>query len=426
MRKIFKRVITDFIEKDLKNIRPRDINIPLNSQKIISLIGVRRGGKTYILYDLINKLRKIIPRENIVYINFEDDRLFDIELKDLDDLLNGYFELYPDKKDEKIYLFLDEIQEVKDWEKFVRRVYDTLDVQIFITGSSSKLLSKEIATSLRGRTISFDIFPLSFKEYLDFKDIKINLYSTKSLNFIRHHFNNYLIEGGFIEVVLEEDETLKRKILQDYLDLIIYRDLVERYGVKNLTLLKFMIKYLFSNPATLFSFNKFYNELKSNGFKLSKDTIIEYYSYLEDANTIFRVPIFRNNIKEEIRNPIKSYIIDNGFYSIYDSSISPNYSKLFENLVFLHLRREFKEIHYYKIKQETDFYANGNLINVSYEIDSKKTVDRELKSLIESMEYFKKYKATLITSNQEDTIKIENKKIEIVPLYKWLLEKQAI
>jgi len=422
MKKVFKRIITDFIERDLKNIKPRDINIPLDSKKIISLIGIRRSGKTYILYDLINKLREVVARENIIYINFEDDRLFSLALKDLDELLNGYFELYPNKREEKIYLFLDEIQEVKEWERFVRRVYDTLNIQIFITGSSSKLLSKEIATSLRGRTISYEVFPLSFKEYLNFKEVDINLYSSNSLNFIRHHFNNYLHEGGFIEVVLEEDTILKRKILQDYLDLIIYRDLIERYSVKNLTLLKFMIKYLFSNPATLFSFNKFYNELKSSGFKLSKDTLIEYYSYLEDAYTLFKVPIFRNSIKEELRNPIKSYIIDNGFYSLYDSSISPNYSKLFENLVFLHLRREHKDIHYYKIKQETDFYANGNLINVAYEIDSKETLNREIKSLIESMNYFNKDRAVLITNNKEESIKLDNKEIEIVPLYKWLLE----
>ena len=422
MKEAFKRVITDFLERDLKGIKPRDIDIPLESNKIVSLIGIRRSGKTYILYDLINKLRENIKKENIIYINFEDDRLFGIKLQDLDDLLNGYFELFPNKKDEKIYLFLDEIQEVNKWEKFVRRVYDTLNVQIFITGGFSKLLSKEIASSLRGRTISFEVFPLSFKEYLEFKEININLYSTKSLNFIRHHFNNYLIEGGFIEIVLEDDKSIKRKILQDYLDLIIYRDLIERYGIKNLTLLKFMIKYLFSNPATLFSFNKFFNELKSNGIKLSKDTLIEYYSYLEDAYTLFRVPIFRNSIKQELRNPIKSYIIDNGFYSLYDSSLSPNYSKLYENLVFLHLRRKNRDIYYYKIKQETDFYVNGNLINVSVDIETKETLNREINSLNESMDYFKKDKATLITKDKEDIIILDNKQIELSPIYKWLLQ----
>ena len=183
-----------------------------------------------------------------------------------------------------------------------------------------------------------------------------------------------------------------------------------------------MIKYLFSNPATLFSFNKFYNELKSNGIKLSKDTLIEYYSYLEDAYTLFRVPIFRNSIKQELRNPIKSYIIDNGFYSLYDSSLSPNYSKLYENLVFLHLRRKNRDIYYYKIKQETDFYVNGNLINVSVDIETKETLNREINSLNESMNYFKKDKATLITKDKEDIIILDNKQIELIPIYKWLLQ----
>jgi predicted AAA+ superfamily ATPase len=170
MKTLFKRLITDFHESPPKQqIIPRDYAIPLNSRKIISLIGVRRSGKTFLLYALIQQLRQQIDPRNIVYINFEDDRLYPLTLKDLDDLIEAYFELYPDNREDKLYFFLDEIQNVPDWERFVRRIYDTLNLQIFVTGSSSKLLSFEIATSLRGRTLSFEIFPFSFKEYLAYK-----------------------------------------------------------------------------------------------------------------------------------------------------------------------------------------------------------------------------------------------------------------
>ncbi len=185
MKEIFKNLITDFIKKDFE-LKERDYSIPIDTKMIVSLIGIRRCGKTYLLYQIINNLRQRIPRENIVYINFEDDRLADCKLPDLDALINGYFELYPHKINERIYLFLDEIQEIDDWEKFVRRIYDNYNINIFITGSSSKLISKEISTSLRGRTISYEIFPLSFKEFLSFKNIEINLYSTESRAFINN------------------------------------------------------------------------------------------------------------------------------------------------------------------------------------------------------------------------------------------------
>lgn len=172
---IFKRLITDFHERDLSDVIDRYISIPLNVQKIISIVGVRRSGKTYILYNLIKKLQTDVDRNDIVYINFEDDRLFPLQLQDLNNLVEGYYELYPDRKSKTVYFFFDEIQNVPAWERFIRRLYDTEKCRIFVTGSSSKLLSKEIATSLRGRTLSYEIFPLSFREFLRSKGIGIDI-----------------------------------------------------------------------------------------------------------------------------------------------------------------------------------------------------------------------------------------------------------
>jgi hypothetical protein len=421
MKEIFKKIITDFIEKELNNVKKRNINVPLDTKKIVSLVGIRRSGKTYILFDLINELRKKIDRRNVVYINFEDDRLFGITLRELDLLLEGYFELFPQKREEKLYFFFDEIQEIENWEKFIRRIYDNYDVSIYITGSSSKLLSKEISTSLRGRSINFEVFPLSFREFLEFKGVEVNLYSSKSLSFIKNALEEYLKYGGFPEII-DEDDFIKREILQSYTDLIIYRDLIERYKIKNLALLKYMIKYLFSNPATLFSFTKFYNFLKTQGFRVSKETIMDYYSYLEDVYAVFGVKIFRNSIKEQMRNPLKNYIVDNGFFYIFNAYLNEDYSKIYENTVFMHLRRKTKNVFYYKLKQECDFYADDKLINVSYDIEHPQTLKREIDSLKEAMEFFSRDIAYLITKDKEDALKIENKTIKIIPLYKFLLD----
>ncbi len=420
MKEIFKRLIIDSQEKKYKDIVSREYDIPVDIDKIVSLIGIRRCGKTTILFDLIEKLRQDISKDRIFYINFEDDRLFPISLKDMDDLIEAYYELYPKNRKEKIYIFLDEIQNIDNWELFVRRIYDNLDIQIFITGSSSKLLSSEIATSLRGRTITYEIFPFSFKEYLKYKNIEINFYSSNSLSFIKKEFNSYLKDGGFVET-FDKSSDIQRKILKDYMDLIIYKDIVDRYSIKNQALLKHLINYIFVNMGTLISFNKLYNEYKSLGYKVGKDTLYEYFSYLQDAFVSFTSPVFKNSVQHEQRNPKKLWVIDNGFKKLFSSNLSPDYSKLYENLAFLHLRRQTQEIYYYKGKQEVDIYTDGKLINISCNIKNHQTLQREIEALNEAMEYFDLQKAYLITSEKEEKIKVGEKEIEVLPMWKWLL-----
>jgi len=424
MKEIFKRLIVDSQERTGYKLIKREYDIPLDSNKIVSLLGVRRSGKTYMLYQLIEELRKDIDRQNILYINFEDDRLFPIALKDMDSLIEAYYELYPDKRNEKVYFFLDEVQNVDNWELFVRRIYDSLNLQLFITGSSSKLLSSEIATALRGRTISYEIFPFSFKEYLQYQQIEVNLYSSSSISYIQNAFNSYLINGGFAET-FGQTEDVQKRILKDYLDLIVYKDIIERYAIKNHALLKHLIKYLFVNMGTLISITKLYNQYKSLGYKLSKDTLFAYIAYLQEAYTVFTSPIYRNSVKEEQRHPRKLYVIDNGFKKLFDSSLSKDFSKLYENLAFLHLRRQTPELYYFKAKQEVDLYAKikaGQLINVSYDIENKATLQRELNALSEGLEYFNLDRAYLVTSQRDETIQIDNKEIVIIPMWKWLLK----
>jgi uncharacterized protein len=419
LKETLKRLIVDFQERTLPERVPRDLEFPLDSHKIISLIGVRRAGKTSVLQHAITQLRNTIDSRRIVYLNFEDDRLDSLGIDNLDFILEAYYELYPDQRQEKTYWFFDEIQNIQGWEKFIRRMHDTEKSQIFITGSSAKLLSSELATSLRGRTIPYEIFPFSFTEYLRYHDIRINLHSSDSCSWIKHHFEHYLRHGGFAEC-FEQSDDLERRILRDYLDLIVYRDIIDRFGVTNRALLKHLIKYLFANPATLVSFNKLYNDFRSQGFKLSRDTLADYFSYLNDAYAAFSIPIFRDSIQEEQRNPKKVYIIDNGYKRLYDAFTNQDLGKLLENLVFLHLRRQTRDIYYIKQQYEVDFFALGNLYNVSVTLDKPETRHREIRALEEAMTSLKLEQSFLLTSDHEETISAPTGTIHVRPVWKWL------
>lgn len=415
---IFQRVIADAIARDY-SVRPRNITLPVDLDKVISLLGPRRGGKTSILWNLIVELREQLPREHLLYLNFEDDRLYPLSLEDMDTMLDAYFDLYPQMRDQKVYFFFDEIQEVPQWEKFIRRIYDQLDCRIYITGSSSKFLSKEIATELRGRTVPYEIFPLSFREYLDFKGIKPDLHQSKSQSLIRNALKEYLTRGAFPEVV-HLDQEVTRKILQEYLDLIIYRDITERHGIQNQSLLKYLVKYLFVNQANLLSVNKLFNDLKSRGFQIGRTTVYDYLSYLQDAYLVFQVEKFSKSVREQAINPKKIYGIDTGMKQVV--SIGDDWGRMYENTVFLHLRRKYEDIFYWKGKQEVDFYIPGQyLINVVYDLSDPATEKRELNALTEAAGRLKMTEAILITADREDEVKHDGVSIQLIPLWKWLL-----
>jgi len=422
VKETFKIIISDFLEIGMPKLVDREIEIPINSKKIISLIGARRTGKTYLFYSVIKKLREQKHNTQIVYINFEDDRLFPLTLKDLNLFVEAYYELYPNNRDKTVYFFFDEIQNIENWEKFVRRIYDSLNCKIFITGSSSKFLSKEIATSLRGRTISFEVFPFSFTEHLKIKGIENNYLSSKNRAKIVNAFEYYLHNSSFPEL-LEATEIEKPKILKEYLDLVIYKDLIERYQITNLYLIKYLIKFLLSNSANLISISKIYNDLKSQAVKVSKNSLYQYIEYLTDAYILFPVKIFSNNVREIQRNPQKIYSLDSGLVDIV--SVTKDIGRKFENILFLELRRKYQNISYFKLKQEIDFCfeygGKTHLINASYSIKETSTREREINSLIEGMKYFNIKESFLLTNSYEETIKMEDMKVRVLPLWKWIL-----
>jgi len=420
-KEMFKYIIKEFHEARLPELYERKLTIP-ETQKVISLIGLRRAGKTFYFYQLINNLiEDSINPSQILYINFEDDRILPLNVKELNTILEAYYELYPENTSETLYLFFDEIQNIDNWELFIRRVHDKKNARIYITGSSSKLLSKEIATSLRGRTLSYYLFPLSFEEFLRFRQVTLNkdFEYTDARFKVKKLFSEYLVGGGFPEVVLEAEE-LRQDILRNYFEMFIYRDLVERFSIRNTSLLKLLVKFLITNIGTTFSVNSFYRTIKKD-MPVGKDTLMEYLSYLEDINLVYLVPIFSYSLKKQQVNPRKVYCIDNGLRNAVSFMFSKDEGRLAENLVFLELKRRSKEPYYWKNKGEVDFVIKDRdssltAINVSYtdEID-----ERETKALLEFADEFspKVKELILLTKDLEKT----EGRIKIIPLWKWLM-----
>jgi len=422
-KELLKQIIRDYHLQDKFNVKPRELKLPIDSGKIITLVGVRRSGKTSILYETINSLN--IPKEKTLFINFEDERL-DLDVTELNLILEAYLELYPNLNLNECYFFFDEIQNISGWERFVRRVYDTVSKNIFITGSNSKLLSSEIATNLRGRSLSFEVFPLSFREFLEFNDIKIDLYSSVSLAHIKNMMEKFLTQGGFPELIFLNDK-FKIATLQEYFDVLIYRDLIERYNITNSVALKFFIKRVLSSSTKIVSINKIYNELKSNNIKIGKNTLYDFLEYVQNIYLSLTLHKFDNKLSIKELGEKKVYGIDTGLVSAIDYSFSKNIGKVLENAIFLELKRKKVEIFYYRDgNSECDFltFKDGKInkaIQVTYSLENEETKKREFKGLLKVCKKFNLNKGYIITYDSEDYIEIDSIKIEIIPFFKWVL-----
>lgn len=424
MKEIIKTIINEQQKRVLPEIKPRTLEIPVNIQMIISLIGARRCGKTYLLYSVIKKLRENgVSAKQIVFLNFEDERL-NLQTNQLDLILQAFYELQPEINISDCYFFFDEIQNIDGWEKFVRRIFDNITKNIYITGSNSKLLSTEIATSLRGRTITYTVFPLSLHEYLNFNQIEIDLYDTQKKARILQSVSKFLKNGGFPEIIDFDDNT-RLRVLQSYFNTMIYRDIIERYKISDPSMLKFFIKKIFASVGKPISINKIYNELRSLGYKVSNNYL---YDFLEYCNTIFltlSIPKFHfSEIKQE-KSDKKIYCIDTGLLSAVEFTISENKGKLFENLVLLELLKSNKEVFYFKEKYECDFICreNGNFepIQVSYIIDNEETKERELRGLHEACQFLNVKGGYLLTFDTEEELIYKEINVKIIPFYKYFL-----
>jgi uncharacterized protein len=433
MKEIFQEMMREFQTETLPAPLRRDITLPQLPQhvrKAFVYIGMRRSGKTWALYQrMVELMAQGISKTQLLYINFEDDRLNGVALSDLQSVLEAYWESYPEQiNNKKLFFFFDEIAEIDGWESFIRRLLEKEHMQIYITGSSAKMLSKEIATSLRGRTITREIFPMSFQECRHGQRVEKNKLPTiKEKAIIKQQVHRYLLWGGFPEV-LDAEPALHREILQSYINTVIYRDIIERYQVKNHVALRQLLLYCLQNAAGLLSINKFFKQLKSRGISVTKDALYQYAKYFEDAYCVFSVPVYRFSLNKSESTPKKIYPIDTGLITAY--SIKPGYDKaaLLETAVFLHLRRQHDDIYYYPTPRgkEVDFLTmnpNGQiaLYQASLSLKDEKTKQREVSAMIEAMKELQLTQATIVTMETSETLQTEAGEIHVIPLWQLLL-----
>ncbi|NOX37778.1 MAG: ATP-binding protein [Calditrichaeota bacterium] len=401
--------------------------------KISTIIGIRRAGKTYFLYQLQQELNQTrgIERERLPYLNLEDERLAGITAADLADMIETYYRRYPQfRRDKEVIWFFDEIQYVPNWERFLRRLLDTEKVQIFVTGSSATLLSKEIATALRGRAWPVSIFPFSFREFLKHHHIAMpdnpGTLSSSERSFLEHALEKYLSIGGFPEAQ-DIDTESRYKLLSDYVDVAIFRDVVERHEVRNVTSLRWVVRHLLGNPAGLFSVEKFHRALKSQGLPVSKDTLHDFIHYLEDCFLIRVTWKESASERERMVNPRKIYPVDPGLIPVFDRSGKANLGHALETAVRIELERRQMDVTYIRLKNgyEVDFLTRRfgkpkQLIQVCAELNEE-SVKREIRGLEEAGKLFPDVERVLIVLIRANTLEIPTN-INVVPAIEWFLE----
>ncbi len=416
------------IERDIKS----EVVRYFDTKYILVVTGVRRSGKSYLLFQLVEALLKKIPPENVLYVNFDDPVFLRLRTDPggIETLYRDYLKLKAPKG--KKYLLLDEIQNVPNWEKWIKASYDMEeDIRFIITGSNAALLSSELSTLLTGRNLQFEVFPFNFGEVLkskgediivspDPREIYVRNYGIKDT--LRHHLDEVLKWGSFPEIVFL-DEPHREAVLKEYYKDILYRDIVPRFEVRHANKLEEIAYFVMTNISNAVSYHNI-GELAGT----HENTVKEYLTYFEKAYLSFQVVKFSYSLKEQIKNPKKVYFIDTGMRNTVAFRFSQDIGRLSENLVFIDLRRRGKKVYYWKGKGEVDFVVKDGmkveqLIQVCWDINDAKTKERELEGLVEAMGSVEVEEGIVITDDYFGEEEIEGKKIRFVPLWCWLLRK---
>lgn len=432
MKAILGEVLREFYEFGIpEDVKPRAVDYLEKKNAATVVTGMRRTGKTYVTYQRMRALVDSgIPIERIVHVNFDDDRLKGLKLEHLRFVGDVHAELFPDAARERCWYFLDELQDVKGWELYARRLLDSHLVQLCLTGSSSKLLSGEIATHMRGRSIDIEVFPLSFAEFLSFNSLVKKVppapYSSRTAGLLRHAMQRYLDEGGFPDVQ-GDDYRIRIKTLQGYVDAVLYRDVIERHEVPSVQSLRYTLEYIKYNFAHKISTRAISGVLKGLGLSDSREYIADYLDWLEQAYLIYRVPIRTDSLSVRRMNPDKFYLVDTGLARAVTPKSDAARGWLLENLVFLALRRGDNKIEYFNTRKgdEVDFLVTDKLskkrrlVQVAWDMSSPGTEARELSALKAARNEIKVDDCTVVTWDEER----ETDGIKIVPAWKWCLDE---
>lgn len=425
LRSIFQSIISLHQEELPLNLKARNTQLPLDGNRIVTVTGIRRCGKSSLLGLTINHLlEKGVPRERILYVGFDDERFLSMSSENFDELLQAYREMYPETPLKDVYMFFDEIQLINGWELFVLRVYKNYCRHIFVTGSTAKMLSEEMASALRGWPDEYREYPLNFTEYLSFKDIKANKFSEEGKAKLAVAFRCYCEEGGFPEVVLQKSKTEKYKILQSYFNTMLFRDLMEHYHINaSPSVVRYFLKRVMNNLTKPTSVNNIYNDLKSQGLKVSKDSLYLWLDYTCNIFMFRKVEKYERSMVKKRSSPAKYYVADIALRNAVLLPESEDAGKALENIVYLNLERSLGEedrIFYFNESKECDFVVQrgeriSELIQVCWALDDN-NIDREVDGLLAAHSAIGCDQCRIITFAQRQTIERNGIKIEVMPI----------
>ena len=413
-----KSVIKDLISENQEfieqvNVLPRSVKLERQGNYVF--VGLRRAGKTYLLYRQIhNLLSEGVPAKQILYINFEDERLSEIKSADLSVILDCYRELY----DYRPIVFLDEIQLIAGWEKFVRRLADT-HYRVYVTGSNAQMLSSEIATTLGGRFLIKTVYSYSFREFLMAQGIAVekNMAYGNARIRLKKQFAAYFYYGGLPELLRFDD---KRQWLNSLYQKIFFGDIIARYEIRNTFALKIIVKKLAESVMSPISYSRLTNIVISTGTKIGKSTVIEYLDHLKETWLVFPVSNITGKLADKETNR-KFYFSDNGILNLF--LFKPE-TALLENLVAITLKRLYgEEFYFYNKNVEVNFYIPSEkwAIQVAYSLSDPDTLKREITALLKISSFLPVDRLTIFTYDKEQTLYAENKMIEVIPVWKWFL-----
>lgn len=413
------------------DLKKRENPLPVKIDKIITIPGVRRCGKSSKMEAVINDLlSKGVPRERFLWVSFDDERLLKMPSEQLNTIIEAYTEMYPDIELSSVYMFFDEIQLIDGWEYFIIRLYKHYSKNIYISGSNANMLSSELKSVLRGWPLEEETMPLSFKEFCEFKDIKTDSWLESDLAKLRNAFLEYNTYGGFPEVVLTAPTLMKTKILQTYFDTMLLKDLVEHYKISNIEVLRYFLKRIMGNLTKPTSIRSIFGDIKSQGLKVSKDDLYDWANHACDIFMFYRIANYSRSLQKIESSQPKFYCIDNGLRDSVLLPQSDDNGKKLENTVFLQLYRHrspVDRIYYYQGDYECDFIVQRGveiyaLYQVCWDMSDPDTRNREIRGLLEASKTTGCDSLFIITMEQQEEIILDNNiAINILPAWKWLL-----
>lgn len=428
------RLVAEHSALVLPALTEREARLPMLPGKADAVIGMRRSGKTWlVLQQLRDVERGGVSRGHTLYANLEDERLAGVGVEVFDALMAAAYRREPSAADAPFWLLLDEVQVVPGWEAFVRRMLDTRRVRVIVTGSSAKLLSREVATSLRGRSLGTELLPFSFREALRHAGVALPKRlppPERGRAELERRVLAYLGAGGFPEVQALAP-SLRRRVLQEYVDVTLLRDVVERHRATNVIALRRLVSHLLRSPACKLSVHKLYNDLRSQGVAVGKDHLHEYLAHLEDACFAFTVPVDSDSERRRAVVPRKAYLVDPGLAALAaPDALASMRGHLLENVVYLELRRRRARVAYHvgETGAEVDFvvrHEDGatDLVQVCADPGAEDTLARELRGLADAASAFPKARLVMVTLVREGTVSLGRRRVHLVPAWRFLLER---